>query len=98
MLRKRPELAARRRSRGYTQEALAHRLGTDVTTVARWERGVSTPAPASRGALASELAWSLEELAEVLEVRPAAGPAGPAQRAPYVAPSAQGRPLRMAEP
>ncbi|MGW2393551.1 helix-turn-helix domain-containing protein [Streptomyces lydicamycinicus] len=55
-------LARQRRSRGHTQESLAQRLGVDVSSVARWERGISAPSPGIRRALAGELALSLDEL------------------------------------
>ncbi|MFF0728450.1 multiprotein-bridging factor 1 family protein [Streptomyces sp. NPDC004134] len=59
-------LARRRRSRGHTQESLAQRLGVDVSSVARWERGISTPSPGVRRALAGELAVTLDGLAALL--------------------------------
>ncbi|AUH39995.1 helix-turn-helix domain-containing protein [Streptomyces sp. CMB-StM0423] len=70
-------LARRRRSRGHTQESLAQRLGVDVSSVARWERGISTPSPGVRQALAGELAVTLDGLAVLLGPSPATGlPAG----------------------
>ncbi|MDA3649333.1 helix-turn-helix transcriptional regulator [Saccharopolyspora indica] len=60
------DLAQKRRSRGHTQETLAHRLEVDVSTVARWERGASTPTPRMREALARELGLSLDQLAGLL--------------------------------
>jgi transcriptional regulator with XRE-family HTH domain len=68
-------LARRRRSRGHTQESLAERLGVDVSSVARWERGISTPSPGVRRALAGELAVTLDDLAALLGPASAAGPA-----------------------
>lgn len=61
------DLARKRRNRGHTQETLAQRLGVDVSTVARWERGASTPTPRMREALARELALSLDHLAALLK-------------------------------
>jgi transcriptional regulator with XRE-family HTH domain len=71
----REALAARRRTLGLTQEALAARLdeirgpgrgSTAVSTVARWERGESTPRPWQRQALAEALEVSADELAMLL--------------------------------
>lgn len=59
---RRDALAARRKAMGYTQETLAFELDVDVTTVARWERGVVSPLPAQRPALAAALSVSLERL------------------------------------
>ncbi|GAA2803186.1 helix-turn-helix transcriptional regulator [Saccharopolyspora taberi] len=66
MPQRRAELAAARRAVGHTQEALAHRLGLDVSSVARWERGVAMPSPSVRRALARELAVPLGELDALL--------------------------------
>jgi transcriptional regulator with XRE-family HTH domain len=71
----REALAARRRTLGLTQEALAARLdevrgpgrgSTAVSTVARWERGESMPRPWQRQALAEALEVSADELARLL--------------------------------
>ncbi|GAA4618257.1 MFS transporter [Saccharopolyspora hordei] len=64
------DLARQRRSRGHTQETLAYRLRVDVSTVARWERGASTPTPRMREALARELGLSLDQLAALLPDAP----------------------------
>src|SRR5579872_4549914 len=40
---RRRTLAERRRALGYSQEALAEKLGIDRTTVGRWERGETDP-------------------------------------------------------
>lgn len=66
MRRRRDELAARRRSRGLTQEALAHRLQVGRTTVARWEAGDTTPLPWVRPLLADLLQISSGQLASLL--------------------------------
>ncbi|MBF6331128.1 helix-turn-helix domain-containing protein [Nocardia transvalensis] len=74
-MERRTGLARTRRDRGQTQETLAHRLGVDVSSVARWERGTSTPSPRLRVALARELGLRLDELACLLnggERQPAA--------------------------
>lgn len=57
-------LIERRRELGFTQEDVAERLGTDAGTVARWERGVTTPR--KRKALADTLDWSLAQLSHAL--------------------------------
>jgi transcriptional regulator with XRE-family HTH domain len=68
-------LIARRRTLGLTQESLAARLdqirGTGrgsiaVSTIARWERGESTPRPWQRPPLAKALEVSVDELAVLL--------------------------------
>lgn len=68
------DLARKRRNCGHTQETLAQRLGVDVSTVARWERGASTPTPRMREALARELAVSLDQLAALLPEQAAQAP------------------------
>ncbi|MEU9605868.1 helix-turn-helix transcriptional regulator [Streptomyces sp. NPDC048057] len=68
-------LARRRRSRGHTQESLAQHLRVDVSSVARWERGVSVPSPGVRRALADELALTLDDLADLLGSPPPSPPA-----------------------
>ncbi|MER5390186.1 helix-turn-helix transcriptional regulator [Saccharopolyspora sp. NPDC002686] len=79
------DLAQKRRSRGHTQETLAHRLEVDVSTVARWERGASTPTPRMREALARELGLSLDQLAALLPGAPSPVPA-PVRELPAVDP------------
>lgn len=66
MPRRRHGLAARREALGYTQEMLAHKLGVELSTVGRWERGALTPQPWRRPDLAKALKLSLEELDELL--------------------------------
>ncbi len=51
-----------RHARGFTQQELAHLVGSDCNTVSRWERGIVTPHPASRRALAEALDCSIEDL------------------------------------
>lgn len=63
---RRDALAARRKAMGYTQETLAFELDIDVTTVARWERGSSSPQPAQRRALVNALSVSFEQLDRLL--------------------------------
>ncbi|WP_281245087.1 helix-turn-helix domain-containing protein [Actinokineospora terrae] len=56
---RRQELSARREAMGFTQESLAQKLGVEVSTVGRWERGTLTPQPWRRSRIASELRLSL---------------------------------------
>ncbi|GAB3173904.1 hypothetical protein GCM10027059_45540 [Myceligenerans halotolerans] len=56
---RRAELAARRRSRGMTQESLAAQLQIERTTVARWEAGHTAPMP-----------WVRPLLAQLLDITP----------------------------
>lgn len=46
-----PEILAARQSLGLSQATLADRLGVDVMTISRWERGEREPAPYLRLAL-----------------------------------------------
>lgn len=57
-------LIERRRELDLTQEAIADRLGTDAGTVARWERGITTPR--RRKAYADALDWTLAQLSHAL--------------------------------
>ncbi|GAA0974603.1 hypothetical protein GCM10009555_031090 [Acrocarpospora macrocephala] len=59
---RRQDLAQRRRTLGYSQESLADALGTDRSTVARWERGQCEPQPYIRPKLARLLQVSLADL------------------------------------
>lgn len=65
---RRDVLARRRRACGYTQESLAFELQVDVTTVARWERGLTSPQPWQRRRLATALDVSQHELDQALRV------------------------------
>jgi transcriptional regulator with XRE-family HTH domain len=58
----RQRLAERRRSLGYSQEALAVEVGVDRTTVGRWERGETSPQPVIRERLRAVLKMSAGEL------------------------------------
>ncbi|MFE7129467.1 multiprotein-bridging factor 1 family protein [Streptomyces sp. NPDC057638] len=80
-------LARRRRSRGHTQESLARRLRVDVSSVARWERGISVPSPGVRRALADELALTLDGLAALL-----GSPLSPSPAPAAASPDGQGAP------
>jgi transcriptional regulator with XRE-family HTH domain len=59
---KRIRLAARRKTVGLSQEALAEKLEVDVSTVRRWEYGEREPQPWHRPRLAATLMVSLDEL------------------------------------
>ncbi|ADD41409.1 helix-turn-helix domain-containing protein [Stackebrandtia nassauensis] len=79
---RRGELAARRRARGHTQETLAQRLGVNVSSVARWERGLAIPYPHVRRALAEELGLPVEELTALLTPAADPEPAAPSESVP----------------
>ncbi|MEU2066580.1 helix-turn-helix domain-containing protein [Streptomyces anulatus] len=66
-------LAERRRALGYSQEAFAHLLGVDRTTVGRWESRRIRPQPAQRRKLAAALGTSLQELEALLAPRHVTG-------------------------
>jgi transcriptional regulator with XRE-family HTH domain len=72
---RRDALVARREALGFTQESFAIRLGVELSTVGRWERGTLTPQPWRRRRIAEALDVSLERLDELLT--PAAGIALP---------------------
>ncbi|WP_181400197.1 helix-turn-helix domain-containing protein [Actinokineospora spheciospongiae] len=63
----RKRLADQRRSAGFTQEALAERLGVNPLTVRRWESGQSIPRPRARLRLAEALGISSDALRALLE-------------------------------
>jgi transcriptional regulator with XRE-family HTH domain len=64
----RDQLAAHRKARGFTQEALAQALQVTTSTVAHWEQGTSTPRARHRRPLADVLDVSLTELDRLLDV------------------------------
>ncbi|GAB3167627.1 hypothetical protein GCM10027059_28920 [Myceligenerans halotolerans] len=66
MGRRRAELAARRRSRGLTQEGLAAQLQIERSTVARWEAGDTAPMPWVRPLLAQLLDITADSLDTLL--------------------------------
>src|SRR5262245_21814168 len=66
MARKRLRLARRRKSLGFTQEALAAKLRVERSTVVRWERGDQEPQPWFRPKLADVLQLSPEQLDDLL--------------------------------
>ncbi|MET9119930.1 helix-turn-helix transcriptional regulator [Streptomyces sp. NPDC004528] len=59
-------LAERRKALGYSQEKFAHALGVDRTTVGRWERRETQPAPEQRPGIARVLGMGLSELDALL--------------------------------
>jgi len=63
---KRDRLAQRRKALGLTQEALAGLLGVERSTVVRWERGETEPAPWIQPRLAKALRVSADRLQELL--------------------------------
>lgn len=63
---RRDALAPRREVLGFTQEALAHQLGVELSTIGRWERGTLTPQPWRRPDLAEALKLSLDDLDRLL--------------------------------
>lgn len=66
-MRPRHQLAARRRAAGHSQESLAQVLDVRAQSVARWERGLSTPLARHRRPLAKVLELSLAELEQLLD-------------------------------
>jgi transcriptional regulator with XRE-family HTH domain len=64
---RRTALAARRAAVGYSQEALAEKLGVDRTTIARWEHGQGKPQPWTRPKLAAALGISVDQLGTLLD-------------------------------
>ncbi len=67
MARPRRELAACRKAAGFSQESLAHVIGVDRSTVARWESGGTAPQPELRAKLARRLGLDLAGLRELLD-------------------------------
>lgn len=63
---RRQRLSQRRKGVGLTQESLAHRLGVERSTVARWEAGDTEPLPSIRPNVARALQVSTDQLAELL--------------------------------
>jgi transcriptional regulator with XRE-family HTH domain len=68
---RRRTFAERRRALGYSQEALAEKLGIDRTTVGRWERGETDPYPHVRPKLCRVLEVGAGELDALLGSREA---------------------------
>jgi transcriptional regulator with XRE-family HTH domain len=67
---RRSELARLRKSKGYSQEALADVVGVGKGTVCAWETGASTPRPENRLKLAVALKVSLSELERLMGSEP----------------------------
>jgi tetratricopeptide (TPR) repeat protein/transcriptional regulator with XRE-family HTH domain len=63
---RRGRLAQRRKELGLTQEALAHLLGVERSTVVRWERGETEPLPWIRPQLAKAMRVTADRLDELL--------------------------------
>lgn len=85
-MERRDALVARRHRQGYSQEALAERLGVDRCTVARWEQGTTSPQPWLRPRIAQILSLSLDELDRLLVDEPGASVSGgwPVQRRQHI--------------
>lgn len=64
-------LAVVRKRLGYSQEGFAEKVGVDLTTVGRWERGNQEPQPWMRPKIAKALGITLEELADLIGSEPA---------------------------
>ncbi len=102
MAAKRERLAQRRKTVGFSQEALASVLGVERSTVVRWECGETKPLPWLRPKLARALAVSVDQLDGLLV--PAAVPqprngreTGPEpQTGPGLAPEAPAEPAPVA--
>lgn len=60
-------LSESRKARGFTQELLAELIEVERSTVARWERGESSPTVSKRSRLAETLGISLADLNVLLE-------------------------------
>lgn len=73
---RRSRLAERRKALGHSQESLAEQLGTDRTTVGRWERGETAPYPMLRGRLCRVLQVSPTELNDLLTANEPSASAG----------------------
>ncbi|MEU4561517.1 helix-turn-helix transcriptional regulator [Actinoplanes sp. NPDC023936] len=63
---RRSRLTERRKALGLTQESLAELIGTDRTTVGRWERAETEPYPYARLKLCQALAVTADELDDLL--------------------------------
>lgn len=63
----RPQLAARRRAVGFSQESLAAAIGVTSNAVAKWEQGHSTPRARVRAPLADALEVTAVELDRLLD-------------------------------
>lgn len=67
MAARREAFIRRRKAVGFTQESLAADLCLDAKTIARWERGETTPKPDHRPDVARSLDVSLDALADLLD-------------------------------
>lgn len=55
-------IARQRLNAGFTQEFVAHKLGIDRSTVAKWETGVSFPRPAMLRRIANLYGCTVDDL------------------------------------
>jgi tetratricopeptide (TPR) repeat protein/transcriptional regulator with XRE-family HTH domain len=85
---RRDRLARRRKSLGLTQDDLAALLGVQRSTVVRWERGVTQPAPWLRPRLARALKVSPERTQELLAGAESARPRDAPETVPRQLPAA----------
>ncbi|WP_158894293.1 helix-turn-helix domain-containing protein [Amycolatopsis anabasis] len=67
MAAKRKRFAHRRKSQGFSQEALAEAVGVGRRTVVRWESGEAEPQPGVRRDVADTLEITLDELDDLLD-------------------------------
>ena len=72
-------LAARRRAAGYSQEALAGKLGVSRQAVSKWERGEASPDTDNLIALAALYGVTLDELLYAEPLQEAESAAGPGE-------------------
>ena len=63
---RRTTLVTARKAAGFTQEALAARLGVERSTVYRWETGETSPLPMLRPGLAQLLRLDNDQLSALL--------------------------------
>ncbi|MFI0412405.1 helix-turn-helix domain-containing protein [Actinomadura sp. 3N508] len=93
MTARRRRLAERRKALGYSQELLAEQLGTDRTTVGRWERGRTAPYPFIRPKLCQALQVTDDELETLLT-----SDDEPSLPTPHPAPAITGRIVTEPDP
>jgi transcriptional regulator with XRE-family HTH domain len=69
-MKKREKLIAARRGKGWSQEALAEKVGVARNTLSAWERGIADPYPLHVQRLCEVFALSAEELDLTIKIRP----------------------------